>query len=63
MELGFCQVPPGRCGEEYQEELRVCRWGDIGMPEQVYRHGLQRDVFPQNFLTNVHLETKIDGYS
>ncbi len=47
--------------EEYEEELRVCRWGDIGMPEQVYQQGLIRDVFPLNFLTAVHLEKRIDG--
>ena len=31
------------------------------MDEEVCRHGLIRNVFPQNFLTAVHLEKRIDG--
>lgn len=38
-------------GEAYEEKLNVSRWGDLGMPRQVYRQGLLRDVFPWNFLT------------
>jgi len=33
--IGILVGPAGHVstGEEYEEELRVCRWGDIGMPE------------------------------
>lgn len=55
--------PPGAglSGEEYEEELRICRWGDIAMPNQLYKHGLLRDVFPWNYLTSPHLVRTIQG--
>ena len=37
--IGILEGPAGQIptDEEYEEKRRVCRWGDIGMPEQVYR--------------------------
>jgi hypothetical protein len=48
-------------GQEYEERLRVCRWGDIAMEEQVYRDGILRDVYPQNYLNETHLARRIQG--
>jgi hypothetical protein len=46
-------------GEEYESALAVSRWGDIGMPDQVYREGLLRDVYPWNFLTEAQLSRRL----
>jgi hypothetical protein len=48
-------------GEEYEEDLRTCRWGDIGMVRQVYRQGYIRDVYPKNYLSDVHLTRTVDN--
>lgn len=48
-------------GEEYEQNLRVCRWGDIGLKEQVYRLGYLRNVYPYNFLSQPQLDRAIDG--
>jgi hypothetical protein len=59
--IGVLKSPPGHIssGLEYEEELRICRWGDEGMVRQVYRQGYIRDVYPQNYLSNVHLGRKV----
>lgn len=48
-------------GPEYEESLRVSRWGDTGMARQVFRHGVLRDVYPYNFLTEAQLSALVDG--
>jgi hypothetical protein len=46
-------------GKEYEDQRRICRWGDIAMPRQVYREGIIRDVYPCNYLNNVHLQQPV----
>src|SRR3989304_10085677 len=48
-------------GPEYEESLLISRWGDTAMPTEVYKTGLQRDVYPMNFLTAPHLARPIQG--
>jgi hypothetical protein len=48
-------------GEAYEQALHRARWGDLGMIRQVYREGIIRDVYPWNFLTESHLEAKINN--
>jgi len=47
-------------GPEYGESEIIRRWRD-GMRNRVYNDGTQRDVYPYNLLTRVHLERDIDG--
>jgi hypothetical protein len=63
--FGVTCGPPGTglSGEEYEEGVRVCRWGDTGMAQQVYARGIMRDVFPYNYLNDSHLSNRICGYS
>lgn len=48
-------------GENYEESLRINRWSDIGMKRQVYKRGYLRDLYPYNYLTQVHLDRLVDG--
>lgn len=48
-------------GEEYERDLRICRWGDIGLAKQVYRLGYLWEVFPYNLLSQPQLEREIEG--
>lgn len=48
-------------GKEAEEASRVSSWGNIGMPFEVYRDGVLRDVYPWNFLTEPHLARQIEG--
>lgn len=50
-------------GPEYEEGLSICRWGDTGMEERVWREGILRDVYPWNFLTQVQLRKRIGRMS
>jgi hypothetical protein len=42
-------------GDDYERQLAVSRWADMGMPNEVYEEGLLRDVYPWNFLTDAQL--------
>jgi hypothetical protein len=55
--------PPGSglTGADYEENVRISRWGDVGMPQQVYLEGLLRDVFPWNYLTGPQLAREVNG--
>jgi len=44
-----------------EEELAVNRWANIGMGESVFEQGIIREVYPRNYLAEVHLENSIDG--
>jgi hypothetical protein len=48
-------------GEEYEEEVRICRWPDVGLENEVYRHGIIRDVYPLNYLNKSQLERPVNG--
>ena len=48
-------------GPEYEESLRISRWGDTAMEGGMYRQGLLRDVYPYNLLTEVHLAARVEG--
>jgi hypothetical protein len=62
-EYGVSDVYDGPEYEKKLQEMRVIRrWRD-GMRNAVYNDGTQRDVFPYNLLTAVHLERDIDGQS
>lgn len=60
---GIVQSPPGFIarGDEYEEHIRICRWGDVAMPKKVYLRGLVRDVFQHNYLTDAHLSRLVEG--
>lgn len=47
-------------GDAYEEARSVSRWCDLGMVQQVYRNGLQRDVYPWNFLTKPQLSRPVN---
>jgi len=47
----------------YDEALTISRWGDLGMVEEVYKQGVLRDVFPQNYLTDQQLSRTIGQVS
>lgn len=52
-----------RGGEAYEEALAVSRWGDVGMPNQVYRDGLLRGVFEVNLLADSHLARRVGDWA
>ena len=49
----------GSVGAEYERARNVARWSDVGMPRQVYRKGVLRDVFPINFLNRAQLSRSV----
>jgi hypothetical protein len=60
--LGVCYGgDPVPTGAAYDEALNISRWCDTGMAKKVYRHGLLRDVYPWNFLTQSQLDLKVEG--
>lgn len=51
---------PPVCAPDEDAE-RVSDWGTIGLPDEVYREGLLRDVYPWNFLTGPHVRRRLHG--
>jgi hypothetical protein len=43
----------------YEEGLTIGRWGTIGMLEEVYKQGIIRDVYPQNYLSAPQLSKPV----
>jgi len=50
-------------GPEYDESVNISRWGDTAMPQHIYREGILRDIYPNNFLTEAQLARSIEGVS
>ena len=48
-------------GDAYEEERTISRWCNVGMPMQVWRQGLLRDVYQWNFLTKPQLNRPVRG--
>ncbi len=61
--IGITMGPPGYVpqGAEYEECLRICRWGDIALWQELYRQGIIRDIYPHNYLTQPQLAMPVDG--
>lgn len=61
--IGIGQGIGPSSGEAYEKRVEEGHWGGLGMERQVYREGVIRDVYPWNFLTNPHLEAKVNNIS
>jgi hypothetical protein len=46
---------------EHIKALTLARWGDVGMHEKIWEHGVIRDVHPWNFLTSPQLNASVNG--
>ena len=53
----------GRTPIPDEEARRICRWGDMAMPAQVYQCGLLRDVYPVSFLNQAQLSSRVGSVS
>ncbi len=47
--------------ERDAEGLRISRWGYNAIPNEVYKKGILRDVYPWNFLTSYQLDGNVEG--
>jgi hypothetical protein len=56
-------LSPGDENGNYEEQVNISRWGDIGMQEHVYRRGIIRNVYAWNFLTAVQLTATVGEMS
>lgn len=69
MRLGPTLYAAGLCqglqpwGADRAEVKYINKWGDVGVKNRVYERGLLRDVYPQNYLTEVQLLKQIDETS
>lgn len=48
-------------GAVYEEAVRQCHWGGMGIRERLFNRGIIRDVYPWNFLNSSQLGAKVEG--
>lgn len=56
-------LSPGDEDGNYEEQVNISRWGNIGMQEHVYRKGIIRNVYEWNFLTAAQLTATVSDVS